>query len=176
VTKTNKDFSSSTDEELMQAYQQGIENAFDEIYKRYSSRIYGFLRRRLHRKELVDEAFQGAFMKLHTSRDSYKSTYPFAPWLFTVCRTAMIDVLRNQEVVHLQPDINFTPQTLLPVSAPNLDSLPLNQKRAIELRYFEDLEFEQIATRIGTTPQGARQLVSRGVRNLKNVLSLKDKK
>src|SRR5476649_2776842 len=84
-----------TDEELMALYQNGDEQAFGMLYARHSGRVYGFLVNSLKDKALADDVFQSTFMKLHRARSTYDPSFPFIPWLFTVCRGVMIDHIRK---------------------------------------------------------------------------------
>ena len=165
---------SSTDEELMQAYQNGVDGAFDLLFKRHSSRVYGFLMNHLKHRAQADDVFQATFLKLHQSRRRYDPSFPFAPWLFTVCRSVLTDSLRklsrnledsNDDLVSriVDPRTSEMPLTVA------LESLSQNQRAAIELRYHDDLKFEEIAMRLQTTPSNVRKLVSRGIETLKNL-------
>ncbi len=63
------------------------------------------------------------------------------------------------------------PQLVESVSLPTLASLPEMQQKAIELRYAQDLSFQEIAKKLETSPSNVRQLVSRAVKQLKAVVS-----
>lgn len=169
-----QDLGKSSDEELMRAYQLGDERAFELLYARHSGRLYGFLRKRFQDPTTVEDVFQSTFLKLHSARSHYDSSFPFLPWLFTVCRSVLSDNLRkkariledlNQESVDAAvapwkdevPDAGF----------PDLGELPVAQREALELRYRSDLPFEEIARRLETSPGNVRQLISRAIRRLK---------
>lgn len=46
-------------------YQAGDEAAFEEIYGRYSKKIYGFIMRRLANPDTSADLFQETFLRLH---------------------------------------------------------------------------------------------------------------
>lgn len=164
------------DEQLMQAYQNGSEAAFKYLFERHSPRVYGFLMNRLRNRSQTDDVFQAVFLKLHQSRRLYDPTFLFTPWLFTICKSVLIDQLRksqrnkedtNDEVLEntaAKAESSSTMQTDL---SAYLRTLPANQKDAIELRYAYDLPFEEIALRLETSPSNVRKLISRGVKKLK---------
>lgn len=165
---------SSRDEELMQAYQNGADGAFDLLFKRHSSRVYGFLMNRLKNRTEIDDVFQATFLKLHKARGHYDPSFPFAPWLFTVCKSVLTDHIRkqnrnredsNDELVSKAVD----KKTIEMQSVISLDGLPSNQQTAIELRYHDELQFEEIAERLNTSPSNVRKLVSRGIQSLKSL-------
>src|SRR3989338_5977637 len=57
------------DELLMVQYANGDEIAFQELYRRYRARAYGYLSRRVRNSGVADELFQKVFLKLHRSRE-----------------------------------------------------------------------------------------------------------
>ena len=163
-----------SDEELMMLYQQGEESAFTQLYSRYESRVYGYLRKRLNDPQAANDIFQAAFLKLHRSKDQFNPSFMFAPWLFAVVRTSLLDwqkdhrnkvaagELKEEMLVAFQPEAPALIRT-------DLSGLPAPQRSAVEMRYFEELSFEEIAGRLNTTPGNVRQLVSRGIKNLKSL-------
>ena len=160
----------------MRLYQEGDELAFEILYERYSGKVYGFIKRRIRGAEVADDIFQAVFTKLHKARESYDPTYPFAPWLFTVCRTTLVDQVRKrarnletafgEELEHTRaPD-----EIERPVEVPDLAVLGATQREAIELRYFGEHSFEEIAAHMNTSQANVRQLVSRGIRRLQSLM------
>lgn len=170
----------SSDEELMQAYQNGIDGAFDMLFRRYSPRVYGFLMNRVKDRTQVDDVFQATFLKLHQSKGRYEARFPFAPWLFTVCKNALID--HNRKVNRIREDgseqqiVQAIDESPIETSSPltSLDALPTAQRAAIELRYQNELEFEEIAERLKTSPLNARKLVSRGIQRLREKMGRRE--
>jgi len=167
--------SEKSDEDLMRDYQGGDSKAFEILFRRHSPRVYGFLRSRIGDRTLADDLFQATFLKLHQARSRYDAAFPFLPWLFALCRNTLIDGLRergrtledaNSDAIARAAATNETGPEL-----PDLGSLPLDQRKAVELRYMEDLPFDEIARRLETSPSNARQLVSRGVRRLRDLLA-----
>ncbi len=168
---------SASDEELMKAYQNGIEGAFDLLFKRHSARVYGFLLNRLPNRAAADDVFQNSFLKLHQARRHYDPDFPFVPWLFTVCKSVLIDFRRKQSrVLEVQDEnaLKNAPENATDaeirgtqIEAPLLTGLSERERVAIELRYLEDLKFEEIAKRLQTSPANVRQLISRALKNLR---------
>lgn len=173
-----KTLKQATDEELMILYQNGHSEAFEVLYQRYAARVYGFFRSKLEDTGLVEDAHQAAFMKLHQARDQYDPSFPFCPWLFTVCRNALFDLLRSRQRLNRREALD--PEALENVPAPEaeeagsslqeLEMLPTGQREVLEMRYLEDLSFDEMAHRLETTPINVRQKVSRAIRNLKDLI------
>lgn len=176
-----KDKMDKSDSELMVLYQQGNEAAFEELYRRHSGKVYGFLKKRIREAELVDDIFQATFMKLHSSKDRFDPSLEYTPWLFTICKTVWLDALRKKrkrleltefDVSEIEVDGRMESADIQ-ATLPDLAGLPATQRQAIELRYSDDLSFEEIAKRLNTSPSNVRQLVSRGVKRLKELMAPK---
>lgn len=157
----------------MQAYQAGEALAFNELYARYSGKVYSYVANRVFNKNERDDLFQAIFLKFHKSRHLYSSQFLFAPWLFTICRTSLLDYLKLRK-----------PEVLLDSSATDelseestsdsalvlseaLSKLSDQQRNAIEMRYSEGLEFSEIAKRLSLSPSNVRQIISRAVRKIR---------
>lgn len=172
MTNPNSKIDSLTDEELMTIYQDGDEKAFNIIYRRHSGKVNGFLMNSLKNRMLADEVFQATFLKLHKSRHKYNPSLPFLAWLFTICKSVMIDTIRKKASV--KEDYNLmaleqaeAPEVEQEKEIPDLSYLPEPQRKALELRYTKDFSFDEIALQLNTSPANVRQLISRAVKKMK---------
>ena len=163
--------------ELMVLYQGGDVEAFNCLYDKYRSLVYGYLYKRVGTRAEVDEIFQDVFLRLHHSRSRYKSELPFEPWLFAVLRNSLVDYYRKKrkESHGVSLDgLEVVPSALQVEDKHNLDELlpkdtdlSNSQRRAIELRYGKDFSFKEIADTLETTSSNARQLVGRALKKLR---------
>jgi len=170
-------FDNQTDEQLMKLYQNGEDSAFRLLYERHSSKVYGFLSKRIKDKEKVAEIYQEVFIKLHKSKDLYKDSLPLLPWIFTVTRSVMLDELRkNKNIIAVNIDdvensivaeaTNDSASEVLDL----LQTLPQPQRQALEMRYVNDNTFEEIAESLNIKPINARQVISRGIKKLRELI------
>lgn len=168
------------DEDLMRLYQQGDFLAFEVLYKRHSGRVYEYLKRKSS-PETAKDLMQEVFEKLHKARGKYDSQYPFLPWLFTISRNVFLDYYKKAEtkITHaasgdekLLAKLSVTEPLLADGEMrQNLAALSEPQRRAIELRYLQDWSFEQIAADLETSQENVRQLISRGLKKVKQLLA-----
>lgn len=165
-----KVFDSTSDEDLMRAYQGGDSEAFEILFLRNRARVFGFLLKKLKVRSEAEDVFQATFMKLHSSRKLYDPSFKFTPWLFTICQSVLKDHYRtrnrnledaNEELIEKAPAQQPEAPSI------SLEALDQSQKAAVEMRYFEDLSFDEIANKLQTSPSSARQLVSRAIRKIR---------
>lgn len=166
----------------MLAYANGNLSAFQTLYQRHKSRIFGFLLNKLRNKEEAEEVFQTVFVKLHTSREKYHEEIPFLPWVFTISRNAVIDHVRKHETYtkhvdsyteHLELNNDSETSNYNDFDVDQLSCLTSSQRDALSLRFNEGLTFREIAEQTQTSVINSRQIVSRAIKKLRSLM--KDK-
>lgn len=165
-----------SDEELMEAYKLGDSLAFEILFNRHSGRVAGFLNKRLKNSTDVQDVLQEVFFKLHRSKHLYNSTLPFLPWIFSITRSVLYDYLKKKrlrkvtgtqvvEQVAFQNEFYDSKK----IDKEALEILPSVQRKAVGMRVYEEASFEEIASKLSTSSENARKLVSRGITNLRKV-------
>lgn len=176
-----------SDEELMEMYKMEKDQtssimAFEVLFKRHSGRVLGYLKKRLSTPKDAQDLLQDVFFKLHRSRHQYNSNLPFSPWLFSITRSVWLDGIKKRRIEYITEteiiEKIAAPSQALENIASGLDisvlrELPTTQKEAVSLRVIDEATFEEIALKLSTSPENARQLVSRGLKKLKSLLSSK---
>ena len=171
-------FDEQTDEQLMKLYQGGDDVAFEALYERHASKVYGFIRKRIANSEKVAEIYQEVFIKIHKSKSLYSESFPVLPWIFTVTKSVLIDEIRKDkkvQVVGVEVLENMAVQPAAPLHTTDtiglLSRLPEMQRLALQLRYVDENTFEQIAETLKIKPANARQVISRGLKRLKEIIN-----
>ena len=152
-------FDKQTDAELLARYTAGEEAAFRELVNRYKNGLYAFLKQFLNRRDLVEDVFQETFLQLFTSRDSFDTTRPLRPWLFTIAANKAKDALRKQQRTAA---INIG--AIAESQEMSFDEV-LNALTADTTRPYEELEN-------GETASMVRQIIANMPENLREILIL----
>jgi len=158
------------DYELIQAALAGNEKAFARLLSRYKDAIYFMLLKmasnRSDAEDLTLEAFGKAFKNLH----QYSPTYAFSTWLFKIASNNCIDFLRKKRgvLVTIENSQDSSENDLpakLRSKDPNPEEKLIRVQKAIlmrkvvrklkpryqvlvELRYFRELSYEEIAAEL----------------------------
>jgi RNA polymerase sigma-70 factor, ECF subfamily len=173
----------ASDEELFEAYVGGDRTAFAELVTRWTPSLRSILRRAVPEGE-VDEIVQDAFLQLHRSACDFRPGARLRPWLLTIAFNLRRDHARRTwrrrdgagtppppEADHvLQPPVVEQQQDRLRVRAA-LATLPAGQRKVIELHWFADLTFPEIARRVGSTAGAVKVRAYRGYERLRALLS-----
>lgn len=150
-----------TDEELMNQYKAGSEESFMLLYEKYSSLVYGFIRKRLRQSE-VDDFYQKVWRQLHEKRHLYRDQ-PFAPWFFVMMRNLLTDEYRA--LGKKLPEMPTT-EELTDVSE-YLEQLNPEARSLVEKYYLDEKSYEEIEKETGLSQTNLRQRLSRAIRGLR---------
>jgi RNA polymerase sigma-70 factor (ECF subfamily) len=167
-----------TDEELMILYQEGNSEAFQVLYARHAGKIFGFLKSKTQKEEFARDLFQEVFVKIHKSKHLYNKSLPALPWIFTITKNVLIDGLRREKTNNLRSETDLdqieAPEKSVDSEIGNLvvqiEQLPSTQVTAIKMRYLEEKTFEEIAETLSTSAVNVRQIISRGIKRLKEII------
>jgi len=155
------------DYELVQKALQGDEKAFARLLSRYKDTIYFMLLKMLNNRsdaeDLTLEAFGKAFKNLH----QYSPTYAFSTWLFKIASNNCIDLQKKKKgvLISIENDneqLEFSETAKLKSKDLNPEERLIRKQKAIllhkvvrrlkphyqtlvELRYFNELSYEEIA-------------------------------
>jgi RNA polymerase sigma-70 factor (ECF subfamily) len=156
-------------------------SAFRVLYDRYARRIHRYHLRRCRDEEaaldLVAETFAQAWCARRAFRDEAEGSA--APWLYGIARHVLLQSVRRERLEdsarqrlgaleHAHESLAAPQESWLDGVDELLYTLPVEQRRALELRIVEDMPYERIATQLAITPENARARVHRALKALRN--------
>ena len=168
------------------ALQAGEPGAFDEIYERYVSRVYRYMRIALGDEHEAEDAAHEIFVKLLDALPAYEvRAVPFRIWLFRIVRNHTINHLRKLRRVSVMApeqlnrrleelDVPTPPDAVLALDDDDLlrliACLPIAQRPVIVLRYVMDFDIAEVATILGRSPNAVSMLQQRAFAILRSRL------
>ncbi|MBE8221592.1 MAG: sigma-70 family RNA polymerase sigma factor [Bdellovibrionales bacterium] len=162
-----------SDEDLMEKYKQGDNMAFNTIYARHETRVYTYVSKRLFDKDLINEVFQNIFLKLHKQKARYLKKFLFVKFLYTICRSELLDFLKKKKL-DTQPfyenvflDKNGKQDSTQSIELNKESSLSKKEQKALDLRYYSEKDFIEISKALGVSNVNVRKIISRGLKKLK---------
>jgi RNA polymerase sigma-70 factor (ECF subfamily) len=177
----------SPDAVLVRRLLQRDVSAFEELYDRHSRLVYALVLRILQQATTAEEVVQDVFLQLWRNTAQYNgSRGPFVPWLLTIARNRALDQLRlkseRQRRREDQTD-ELPPVVAIPDFEGSLDekrratrvrelmnSLHPQQRKAIELAYFEGLSHSEIANALKEPLGTVKSWIRNGLLRLKEGL------
>ena len=155
-----------SDERLIALYVDGNNEAFDVLIDRHKDRVYSYILHYVKSPELADDIFQETFVKaiVTIKQNRYVENGRFSAWITRIAHNLIFDYFRKEKSENLQStdagDINIlnrkelseaTVEDHIILSQIETDihrlimALPENQREVLQLRYFKDMSFKEIA-------------------------------
>jgi len=178
------------DRETVQRMAEGEGDALASAYDRHIRAVYGLAMRVLQDQGDAEDVVQEVFSQAWAQAKRYDATRgSVVSWLLTITRSRAIDRLRSRRarldsaplpgemaVVELpDPALGAETETLTAEAATRLRSalttLPLLQRVAIELAYFEGLTQTQVADRLEQPLGTIKTRIRTGLLKLREALS-----
>ncbi len=148
------------DAALVARLRAGDQSAMADLYDRYSGVVYGVALRVLANTTAAEDVVQEVFLQLWRNPQAFDADRGrLAPWLAVIARNRAIDLLRKRP---LEDDINEMPistgvnledessQRLAVEKVRGvLGQLPQDQRKALEMAFFEGMTHTEIAGKTG---------------------------
>ncbi|HKB79044.1 MAG TPA: RNA polymerase sigma factor [Thermoanaerobaculia bacterium] len=85
------------DRELVRTIQSGNAEAFEQLVRRKTSKVYGLCYRIIGNAEDAKDIAQLVFIKLWENLNKYDANYAFDTWLYRMVTNVAIDFMRNKQ-------------------------------------------------------------------------------
>jgi RNA polymerase sigma-70 factor (ECF subfamily) len=174
----DKGSSRSEDQELINRLRKGDKSAFREVYARYSQVVFNLALRMLRSREEAEEVVQEIFLQVWNKADSYDSQRgAISTWIVNIARSRSIDKLRTLGYRGQTTELNDFSRIIedreesRKIIREALDSLPDNQRIAIEMVFFEGLTHIEAAERLNEPVGTIKTRIRLGVAKLKEKIS-----
>ncbi len=184
-SELNDKFDHSNEEDQIWAQQliEGKTTAFDKLYSKYASKIYGFFKKKVKSEELVNDLNQMTWERVYTKIHMFDIHQKFSSWLYTLATNILIDEIRKKSrtdklIDTFSKDESLNSKSIVANEINSLDliedlnfllkSLPELAQEILEMRYLKEMSFEQIAEIKNLSQANVRKIISRSLKSLKN--------
>lgn len=179
-----------TDTELIIRFNDGDEEAFDELVGRYLVPIYRYIFTFVPEKDIAQEITQEVIIKVWKNSKKYTPSKPFKPWIYTIARNTALDEIKRKKIIafsglHIHEDISFeeslADEALLPDALIEqartkdyiervLNEYSKEKREIILLHLYEGLTFQEISTLTGSPLNTVKSTFRRTALDMKNKL------
>ena len=140
--------------------------AFEHLFNRYGASLHQiYFARTGGNGDDTNDLIQEIFVKAYLHLSSYDRRYAFGQWIYTIARNTFIDYVRkrrddlsidNTRGEYTRQPVSLTPnpeESIINVQQrrqieENLEKMSPKYRRLIELRFFKDLSYEEIAEQL----------------------------
>src|SRR2546423_6367706 len=95
---TPKSYTDVSDQQVVVFAQEGREDAYRELIKRYERPVFSLIYRMVRDKETAEDLSQETFIKVLNNIDRYRPEFKFSSWLFKIANNITIDFLRRRHI------------------------------------------------------------------------------
>lgn len=180
------------DKDIWEAFRSGDESSLQRIFDKYYTPLFNYGHKFSADDHLIEDALQNLFVKLWKNRDGIKDTGSVKNYLYKSFRRVLLRMLEVQ-----QREYSFSvldgwtwpgqelgyDQTL--ISRERLETIRSNlvaalekmtprQREIIHLRYYEEMEYEEIAALMQLSVSSTYKLLYKAIDTLRQYLSKSD--
>ena len=169
-----------TDEQLMSFVKAGRLDYLNELFSRYSKRIYNYFLKATLEKDDSDDLTQDLFIRVMKYRRSYKEGHTVQFWIFQIARNMLKDYYKKMKVhkdqfntVDLMPDlVDGEDDTLREKERQLLQAMKAlsdEKRELLVLSKFQGIKYEEIARLKNTSVGNIKVQVHRTIKELKEI-------
>jgi RNA polymerase sigma-70 factor (ECF subfamily) len=160
--------------------------AFGVLYEKYFSELFKFVFKRVGEEELTSDITSQVFLKALVNLPKYEYRgLPFSAWLYRIATNQVNEFFRNHQQERLiqlgekqlqtlfdesETFFDKKSQNIEEILANLLEQLEDEEVELIELRYFEELSFKEVAYILNITENNAKVRTYRILEKMKRLI------
>lgn len=144
------------------------QSAYATLMKRYKKAVYFMILKMIRDADDAEDLTMEAFAKAFRNLERFKKDYTFSTWLFRIATNNTIDFIRKKKLktmslnntlsddsgnsvnIDVEDDDNnpqdeFIKSQRIEMVRFFVDKLPAKYRKLVQLRYFDELSYEEIA-------------------------------
>ena len=160
---------SINDNGIIDTLKESPERGFRMLMMKYQEPLYWHIRRLVVSHDDAQDAAQETFVRIYRSFDQYRGDCSFRSWIYRIATNEALRIIskRRQEVVSLESAatgvqfiagdnyIDYDDKVAVKLQKAIL-TLPPKQQLAFNLRYYDELAFDEIARIADSTPSSIK--------------------
>lgn len=161
-----EDYIVASDQQLIERVLNGDASAFEHLFNRYRDSIHQlYLQKTGGNLDDSNDLLQETFVKVYLNLQRYSNQYTFGQWVYTIARNTFIDYIRRKRDDTVSIDSLRETSGISTWNEPNpeermithqnrarieafLDHMSPRYKELIELRFFKEYSYEEIASHL----------------------------
>lgn len=141
------------------------DKAFSKIVSLTSRRLYNHIRHMVLVHDDANDVLQNTYLKAWRSIDSFRGDSQIFTWLFRIATNETLTFLANSRIKNISSSLEYEQDMLMRMEADPyyegddmarifqqaLLSLPEKQRQVFNLRYYDDMKYEEMSKVTGTS-------------------------
>jgi len=163
---------SMTDEELVVSFAEGNDRAFEVLLSRHKHPLFSYILYRVRNRDLADDIFQDTFIKaiFTIKHGRYTESGRFRAWITRIAHNLIVDYFRQERLENWVSNDEYefdlfnnaglcednietvmVREQLLDDVKKLVRHLPGSQREVLDMRYYQELSFKEIADKTGVS-------------------------
>ena len=175
-----------TDQALITQFQNGEskEAAFTQLLKSHQAQVFFQIKKMVLEHADADDIAQAVWIKVWNKLDGFKQESAFSTWLFRIAYNETLNFIAQKKRLTAQqthsaldPSLEQSgshdtlKETAIQIKLERaVAELPDKQRFVFMLRYYQDFDYEKIASITGTTVGGAKANYHQAVKKMTTLL------
>ncbi|MDQ3022356.1 MAG: sigma-70 family RNA polymerase sigma factor [Bacteroidota bacterium] len=148
------------DTELINAFTNGNQNAFNIIIRKYQKRVYWIIRKMVLDHDDADDITQEVFLKLYRSLNDFRGESKFFTYVYKIAINYSLNhIIKNKKIITRKVNIEYADLKSHDKKADDqidsnqrtkileqaIASLPEQQRAVFNMRYYDNLTYDEIS-------------------------------
>ena len=176
-----------TDKEILELFRtdERKEYAFNLIVRRYQERLYWHIRRILIDHDDADDILQNTFIKAWNGLETFREASALFTWLYRIATNEALTFLKQKKRKYFLPlidvekqlsnsietDAYFDGDKLQTLLQKAILTLPEKQRIVFNMKYFEEMKYEEIASVMNTSVGALKASYHHAVKKIEKYLT-----
>lgn len=167
----------SINKEIIELAKNGDKRAMAEIFQNYQDYVMRSAFILMRSQDEAEDVAENVFFKVFTNLRSFDMERDFHPWLSRIIRNECYSYLKKHrrlvdnaetwlDVINTE---DHHPETIYLVQSV-LSKLSQKEREIIQLRFYQELTFEEIAKVLSTTVGNVKVRIHRAIKKLKEMI------
>ncbi len=158
---------------------------FNLLVRAYQQKVYGIVRKMVIDHDDAHDVTQEVFIKIHKSIDNFREDAQLFTWIYRIATNESLSFLNRKKRRFFLPIEDIAPTLAAHIdNTPHVDgdeiqrklqkallTLPDKQRLVFNLKYFEDMSYEQMAAVTGTSEGALKASYHHAVKKIEDILS-----
>lgn len=158
--------------------------AFERIVKQYSEQLYWQIRRLVLSHDDANDLLQNTFIKAWTNIEYFRAEAKLSTWLYRIALNECLTFLNKQRnesdlsidntdshiANQLESDTYFNGDEAQLLFQKALQTLPEKQRMVFNLKYFQEMKYEEISEILGTSIGALKASYHHAVKKIEHFL------
>ena len=192
ITENRKDpkiivLNSQTEDSLWirEIKENGSESAFSNLMKKYQEKVYWLVRRSIFDHDDADEITQEVFIAVYSKIHQFREDSQFFTWVYRIASNMILQFIRKKRLRHMigldqienlmeskDPGVE---ETIFEAEWNDklktaIETLPPRQRLVFNMRYFDELTYEQISEVLDKSTGGLKANYFHAVQKIKEYM------